>query len=99
MAAVGNMDEFMKYKVAMSLQDAAQNQSGGMGSLVGAGAGLGMGFAMPGMIQQAMGGAMGGGSTQEITMDKLKKLKELLYMEAITKEEFDEKKKELMNKM
>ena len=55
MAAVGNMDEFMKYKVAMSLQDAAQNQSGGMGSLVGAGAGLGMGFAMPGMIQQAMG--------------------------------------------
>jgi membrane protease subunit (stomatin/prohibitin family) len=99
MAAVGNMDEFMKYKVAMSLQDAAQNQSGGMGSLVGAGAGLGMGFAMPGMIQQAMGGAMGGGSTQESTMDKLKKLKELLDMEAITKEEFDEKKKELMNKM
>ena len=32
-------------------------------------------------------------------MDKLKKLKELLDMEAITKEEFDEKKKELMNKM
>jgi len=98
MAAIGNMDEFMKYKVAMSLQDAAQNESGGMGAMVGAGAGLGMGFAMPGVIQQSMVGAMGGGSG-ESAMDKLKKLKELLDMEAITKEEFDEKKKELMNKM
>lgn len=98
MAAVGNMDEFMKYKVAMSLQDAAQNENGGMGSMVGAGAGLGMGFAMPGMIQQSMSGAVGG-SSGESAMDKLKKLKELLDMEAITKEEFDVKKKELMNKM
>jgi len=98
MAAIGNMDEFMKYKVAMSLQDAAQNESGGMGAMVGAGAGLGMGFAMPGMIQQSMVGAMGGGSG-ESAMDKLKKLKELLDMEAITKEEFEVKKKELMNKM
>ena len=98
MAAIGNMDEFMKYKVAMSLQDAAQNESGGMGAMVGAGAGLGMGFAMPGMIQQSMGGEMGG-SSGESAMDKLKKLKELLDMEAITKEEFEVKKKELMNKM
>jgi membrane protease subunit (stomatin/prohibitin family) len=97
MAAIGNMDEFMKYKVAMSLQDAAQNEGGAMGGMVGAGAGLGMGFAMPGVIQQSMG-AMGGGQ-EESAMDKLKKLKELLDIEAITKEEFDEKKKELMNKM
>ena len=97
MAAVGNMDEFMKYKVAMSLQDAAQNEGGAMGSMVGAGAGLGMGFAMPGVIQQSMG-TMGVGQG-ESAMDKLKKLKELLDIEAITKEEFDEKKKELMNKM
>ena len=98
MAAIGNMDEFMKYKVAMSLQDAAQNENGGMGAMVGAGAGLGMGFAMPGMIQQSMSGAMGG-SSDESPMDKLKKLKELIDMEAITKEEFELKKKELMNKM
>ena len=57
MGAIGNMDEFMKYKVAMSMQDAAKNEGGGMGSMVGAGAGLGMGFAMPGMIQQSMSGA------------------------------------------
>tara|TARA_B110001469_G_C9632109_1_gene316336 strand:- start:537 stop:1517 length:981 start_codon:yes stop_codon:yes gene_type:complete len=98
MAAIGNMDEFMKYKVAMSLQDAAQNESGGMGAMVGAGAGLGMGFAMPGMLQQSMSGAMGG-SSGDSAMGKLKQLKELLDMEAITKEEFDEKKSELMNKI
>ena len=98
MAAIGNMDEFMKYKVAMSLQDTAQNESGGVGAMVGAGAGLGMGFAMPGMIQQSMMGVSAEYSG-ESAMDKLKKLKELLDMEAITNEEFESKKKELMNKM
>tara|TARA_B100000575_G_C23140978_1_gene663988 strand:- start:3241 stop:4218 length:978 start_codon:yes stop_codon:yes gene_type:complete len=97
MAAVGNLDEFMKYKIAMSMEDAAKNEGGAMGSMVGAGAGLGMGFAMPGMIQQAMGGVASGGS--ESVMDKLKKLKELLDMDAITAEEYNEKKKELMEKL
>ena len=100
MAAIGNMDEFMKYKVAMSIGDAAKQSGGAAGALVGAGAGLGMGFAMPGMIQQTMGNQLGGGSdSSDSPLDKLKKLKELLDIEAITKEEFDEKKKELMNKM
>ena len=36
---------------------------------------------------------MGGGSNSESAMDKLKKLKELLDIEAITQEEFEEKKK------
>ena len=99
MAALGNMDEFMKYKVAMSLEDAAKNEGGGMGAMVGAGAGLGMGFAMPGMIQQSMAGAVQGGSGGASPLDKLKKLKELLDMEAISREEYEEKKKELMNKI
>ncbi len=98
MAALGNMDEFMKYKIAMSMEEAAKNEGGAMGSMVGAGAGLGMGFAMPGMVQQAMGGSSAG-SSQESAMDKLKKLKELFDMEAISKEEYEEKKKELMNKI
>ena len=66
--------------------------------MVGAGAGLGMGFAVPGMVQQSMSCAIGM-SNAESAMDKLKKLKELLDMEAITNEEFQTKKKELMNKM
>lgn len=95
MAAIGNMDEFMKYKVAVSMEEAAKNEGGAMGSMVGAGAGLGMGFAMPGMVQQSMPGS----TNNESPMDKLKKLKELLDLGALTQEEFDEKKKELMNKM
>ena len=99
MLALGNMDEFMKYKVAMSIGDAANQPGGAAGGLVGAGAGLGMGFAMPGMIQQTMGNSLGNSGSSDSPLDKLKKLKELLDMEAITQNEFDEKKKELMNKM
>ena len=47
MAAIGNMDEFMKYKVALSLENASLNQSGtgeAMGGGIGAGMGLGMGL-------------------------------------------------------
>ena len=99
MAALGNMDEFMKYKVAMAMEDAAKNEGGGMGAMVGAGAGLGMGFAMPGMIQQSMSGAVQGGGGGASPLDKLKKLKELLDMEAISQEEYEVKKKELMNKI
>ena len=36
-------------------------------------------------------------SSEEDNLDKIKKLKELLDMGAITQEEFDEKKKELLN--
>jgi membrane protease subunit (stomatin/prohibitin family) len=100
MSALGNMDEFMKYKVAMSIGDAANQPGGVAGGLVGAGAGLGMGFAMPGMIQQTMGNSLGGNSNvSDSPLDKLKKLKELLDMDALTQQEFDAKKKELMNKM
>tara|TARA_B100000768_G_C11031094_1_gene270132 strand:- start:346 stop:618 length:273 start_codon:yes stop_codon:yes gene_type:complete len=90
----------MKYKVAMSIGDAANQPGGVAGGLVGAGAGLGMGFAMPGMIQQTMGNSLGGNSNvSDSPLDKLKKLKELLDMDALTQQEFDDKKKELMNKM
>lgn len=55
MAAMGNLDQYMKYKAAQALQDAAQNEGGGMaGAGMGAGVGLGMGMMMPGMVAQAM---------------------------------------------
>ena len=65
MSALGNMDEFMKYKVAMSIGDAAKQPGGAAGDLVGAGAGLGMGFAMPGMIQQTLGGVLSANSNSQ----------------------------------
>lgn len=102
MSAIGNMDEFMKYKVALSLENASQNQAGtgeAMGGGLGAGMGLGMGFMMPQMIQQSMASSMQGSSEKETAMDKLKKLKELLDMGVISQDEFNQKKNKLMDQI
>ena len=93
MNAVGNLDQYMKLKVADSLGDAAKN-NGNAGAGIGLGAGLGMGMAMPNMIQQAMQT----NATESVT-DKLKNLKELLDLGALTQEEFDIKKKELLKQI
>ena len=103
MSAIGNMDEFMKYKIALSLENASQNEGaagGAMGTGVGAGMGLGMGFMMPQMIQQSMMSSMqGNNSEKESPMDKLKKLKELLDMGVISEDEFNQKKSKLMDQI
>ena len=93
MNAVGNLDQYMKLKVADSLGDAAKN-NGNAGAGLGLGAGLGMGMAMPNMIQQAMQT----NSTESVT-DKLKSLKELLDLGALTQDEFETKKKELLKQL
>ena len=55
MAAMGDLDQYMKYKAAQALQDAAKNEGGGLaGAGMGAGVGLGMGMMMPQMVAQAM---------------------------------------------
>jgi len=103
MSAIGNMDEFMKYKIALSLENASQNEGAAgsaVGTGVGAGMGLGMGFMMPQMIQQSMMSSMQGNSGEKETpMDKLKKLKELFDMGVITEAEFNEKKAKLMDQI
>lgn len=93
MNAVGNLDQYMKLKVADSLSDAAKN-SGNTGAGFGLGAGLGMGMVMPNMIHQAMQA-----NSSESVTDKLKNLKELLDLGALTQEEFDIKKKELLKQL
>ncbi len=93
MNAVGNLDQYMKLKIADSLTDAANNESSA-GAGLGLGAGLGMGMVLPNMIQQSI-------NTQnnESVSDKLKKLKELLDMGALTNDEFEKKKKELLKQL
>src|SRR5262245_43595036 len=54
MGAVGNLDDYMKFKAARALSDAAANPSGGAGTTVGMGAGLGLGASMAGMLGQAL---------------------------------------------
>jgi membrane protease subunit (stomatin/prohibitin family) len=104
MSAIGNMDEFMKYKVAMSIENASLNQGSvgdNTGNGLGAGLGLGMGFMMPQMIQQSMMSSMQSGANveKESPMDKLKKLKDLLDLGVISQEEFNQKKSKLMDQI
>ncbi|MBI4736478.1 MAG: SPFH domain-containing protein [candidate division NC10 bacterium] len=61
MAAVGNLDDFLKFKAAKALGDAAsgvgaggQAASGGLGAGLGAGVGVGLGFMLPGMIYRTL---------------------------------------------
>lgn len=61
MAAVGNLDQFLKFKAAKALGDAAAagplggEAASGMGVGVGAGLGAGIGMMLPGMIFETMG--------------------------------------------
>ena len=100
MTAIGNMDEFMKFKAANALEDAANNPGGAAGTGVGLGAGIGMGYMLPQMINQAMSANKESGKfPQDGPMDKLKKLKELLDIGAISKEEYENKKVKLMGEI
>ena len=93
MNAMGNLDQYMKLKIADSLGDAAKN-NGAAGTGLGLGAGIGMGMTLPNMIQQSMNP-----QNNESASDKLKKLKGLLDMGALSKQEFDDKKKELLKQL
>ena len=64
MAAVGDMNVYLKFKAAQAMGDAAQQSGGETGSGVGAGLGVGMGAGMGMMLPQMMKEAMsdsGGG--------------------------------------
>lgn len=98
MAAVGNLDDFMKFKAALAMETAAANAEGGAGTGVGVGAGMGLGFMLPNFLQQAVTGkqiAASGATAAE----KIRSLKELLDMGAISREEYDAKKRELLEEI
>lgn len=100
MSAVGNMDEFMKFQMGQSLEKAAENPTGNAGEGIGMGAGIGMGFMMPQIINQAFQQQNNQSTNlQEDSFAKLKKLKELLDIEAISQEEFNETKKRLLDNL
>ena len=69
MAAVGNMDNFLKYKAAKAMGDAANSGGGifgdgGASGGMGMGIGAGMGMMIPGMIYQSMAGAQKATATE-----------------------------------
>jgi membrane protease subunit (stomatin/prohibitin family) len=62
MAALGDMNTYLKFKTARAIGDAAQQPGGGGGNVaagMGVGVGAGLGMMLPGMMREAMQG--GGG--------------------------------------
>ena len=94
MGVLGNLDQYMKYKVANAIGDAANNPSSG-GDGMSTGAGLAMGMNMAQMINQSVNG----NNVNNDPMEKLKKLKELLDLGAITEDDFNKKKDEYLRQL
>ncbi|MCC7159479.1 MAG: SPFH domain-containing protein [Ignavibacteria bacterium] len=108
MGAIGNLDAYMKFKTAQAMEKAAENEGGG--GTAGLGVGLGAGMTMANMMM----GSMTNQNQQQqqnnqqappvqqsqddvlATIEKLAKLKEA---GALTQEEFDTKKKDLLSKL
>lgn len=94
MEAIGDMNKYMKFKTAKSIEEAAKQSNGLAGGGIGLGAGLGMGMMFPGLIKEALKGEDNNLGVD--AFDKIKKLKELLDSRAITQDDFDNKKAELL---
>ena len=108
MGAVGNLDAYMKFKAAQSIEKAAENEGGG--GMAGMGAGMGAGMLMANMMGQTMQnmnqGLQGGAQQQQAPkmsvdeiMSAIEKLGKMKEAGLLTQEEFDTKKKELLAKM
>lgn len=73
MGAIGNVDQYLRFKTATAMGDAAQagGEGGAAGAGVGMGAGLGMGMAMANMMGQSMrAGAEQGGQAAAAALVK-----------------------------
>ncbi|MGB3327619.1 MAG: SPFH domain-containing protein, partial [Thermomicrobiales bacterium] len=96
-AAIGNLDDYTKYKTAQAIGDAANNP-GGAGDMASTGAGLGAGMAigqaMAGSVNQ-QGGNRGASSTDD-QIAQLERLASLHQSGALTDEEFAAAKKRLL---
>lgn len=64
MGAIGNMDEYLKFKTAQGIQDAANNP-GGAGEGASMGMGMGAGIGMAGAMSGAFRDAFSGGNQQD----------------------------------
>lgn len=99
MSAVGDLDDFMKFQMGQSIEKAAENTSGTAGAGLGLGAGVGLGFMMPQIINQTMQKNSNESSSNKASFEKLKKLKELFDMEAISENEYNEARKRILNNL
>ncbi|AQQ71375.1 Putative virion core protein (lumpy skin disease virus) [Limihaloglobus sulfuriphilus] len=110
MQVIGDMNKYIQFKTAKSLEMAANNPGGPASAGVGMGAGLGMGMMLPQIVQQSFNSqqpATNPSKSVEITesdhksdpISKLKELKALLDSDIINKDEFESKKIELLKQI
>ena len=88
---------YTEHQQLQAMRDAANNESGGAGILMGKNAGMGATTMMKQNIQNQQQQQVP--QQVESPVDKLKKLKEMFEMELITEEEFSTKKKEILDGM
>lgn len=109
MGALGNLDQYMKFKTAQAMEKAAENPGGGgtAGLGVGLGAGMTMANMMMGSMQQNQNqnqqnqqqNQQAPVQSQEDVLATIEKLAKLKDAGALTQEEFDAKKKDLLSKL
>ncbi len=108
MGAIGNLDAYMKFKTAQAMEKAAENPGGG--GTAGLGVGLGAGMTMANMMMGSMQPQQQQQNqqqntqppvqqTQEDVLATIEKLAKLKEAGALTQEEFDTKKKDLLSKL
>ncbi|HEY0555260.1 MAG TPA: SPFH domain-containing protein [Thermoanaerobaculia bacterium] len=112
MGALGNLDNYMKFKTAQAIGDAAQQPGGSVGATVGLGMGAGIGAMLPGMMRDAMQSAPpapaapapaapapAAAPAESPVAGKLRQLKGLLDEGLISQDEFNAKRQKLLDDM
>ena len=105
MRVLGNLDQYAKFQAAEALQTAAANEGGG--GIAGIGAGVAAAAAMGNMMQQSLNPAIQPAPAQpapaaaaaapaEDPFELLEKLHKLVTIGALSKEEFEAKKVEIL---
>lgn len=102
MSIISDMNQFMQYQTATSIEDAANNQSlAGLG--VGAGAGFGLGMVMPQAMSKSFTGESNEAKQASVSSDslesRLQTLKNLLDNGLISEEEHKIKREKILESL
>jgi membrane protease subunit (stomatin/prohibitin family) len=100
MRVLGDLDRYAKFQTAEAIEKAADNPGGMAG--IGAGAGVGMAIGQAMATGLGTGGGGGGGAAPAPGEDPfalIERMHKLLTIGAITQEEFDTKKAELLGRI
>ncbi|MCA1749739.1 MAG: SPFH domain-containing protein [Parasphingopyxis sp.] len=104
MRVIGDLDKYAKFQAAEAIEKAAEQEGGMAGIGAGAGAGVAIGHAMAGAFAQPQQAAQpaqpaGGGGSDVDPFERIEKLHKLHEAGALSKEEFEAKKAELLKQV